>query len=230
MPVTNPLRILHLMSWCLVLLLTGCQSSGMGNALQTLQAAVWGPVPPPSSGLDPRFSYLRVTVGKKVAFLALGYVDPHPQGPVEVWYSAEREVIRLQNGYLVGAAGTLTEWRQVRLSARPAWRELAKQNTPYTWTRTRDVMPGYQYNVIDSLQVVTIAAPERSQLVGIAPTALTWFEESLISTKSNISLAKNLRPSRYAVEFVGTSERVVYAEQCLSVDLCMTWQRWRAGQ
>ena len=230
MPVTNLLRILPLMSWCLVLLLTGCQSSGMGNALQTLQAAVWGPAPPLSSNLDPRFSYLRVTVDKKVAFLALGYMDPHPQGPVEVWYSAEREVIRLQNGYLVGAAGTLTEWRQVRLPARPAWRELAKNGTPHTMERRRDVMPGYQFNVIDSLRVVPIAPPERSQLLGIAPTALTWFEESLISTKTNHSLAENLRPSRYAVEFIGSSERVVYAEQCLSADLCMTWQRWQAGQ
>lgn len=171
---------------------------------------------------------MRVTAGKKVAFLALGYVDPHPNGPVEVWYSADREVIRLQNGRVVGAAGTLTEWRQVRMPHLPSWREMAQQTGPYQWTRTRDVMPGYQFNVSEQLQLAAIAPPVQSAMLAIAPASLTWFEESQVPAVAN--LADRLRPARYAVEFIGDTERVIYAEQCLSTDICITWQRWMAGQ
>lgn len=201
-----------------------------GSAWSTLQSAIWGADQPTGAGLNPQFSYLRVTAGKTVAFLALGYVDPHPLGPIEVWYSAEREVIRLQNGRLVGAAGTLTEWRHVRAPALPSWRELAKQDSPYAWARTRDVMPGYRFNVTDKLQVVVIAPPEQSRVVGVAPATLTWFEESFAAQSPTHDAAEALKPARYAVDFSGSNERVVYAEQCLSVDLCLTWQRWVAGQ
>ena len=212
---------------CLVLLLTGCQSD-MRGALQTLQTAALGAEQPSGARLDPRFAYLRVTMGKKIAFLALGYVEPDSRGPIEVWYSAEREVIRLQNGRLVGAAGTLTEWREVRMPDLPSWRELANRRSPYAWSRVRDVMPGYQYNIQDQLTVVPIAPLHNSRVVGIAPESLTWFEESLQSAPAHPAL--NLPPARYAVAFSADAARVVYAEQCISIDICLTWQRWVAGQ
>lgn len=205
--------------------LAGCQSSGV---MQTLQTAVRGAVAPQSSALNPAFAYLRVTTGKRTAFLALGYVEPHLQGPVEVWYSAEREMIRLQHGRLIGAAGTLTEWREVRMPVLPSWRALADRGGVYSWQRTRDVMPGYQFNVVDTLQLRVIAPPLRHQLVGIVPASLTWFEESVTAAAGRGDGA--LPPARYAVEFSGDSERVVYAEQCLSAEFCFSWQRWRAGQ
>ena len=92
---------------CLMFALTGCQSTELDSGMQMLKAAIRGSDQPTGAGLNQRFAYLRVTAGKPVAFMALGYVDPHPNGPVEVWYSADREVIRLQNGRLVGTAGTL---------------------------------------------------------------------------------------------------------------------------
>jgi hypothetical protein len=214
---------------CTAMLLAGCQSNSVGNAaLQTLRAAIWGVDQPTGAGLDPRFSYIRVTTNKSVAFLALGYVDPHPQGPIEVWYSAEREVIRLQNGRLVGATGTLTEWRQVRGSAFPSWRVLAQRAEPYLWTRTRDVMPGYQFNTRDELQLRVTAPPPRNALQGVLPESLTWFEESLLSTTA--APADITKPARYAVDLSEGTERVIYAEQCISSDICLTWQRWVAGQ
>lgn len=222
--------LLRLLLGCLALGVAGCQSSLMGDAWQTLQIAVSGPDQPTGAKLDPQFAYLRVTSGKNIAFIALGYVDAHPRGPVEVWYSAKQEVIRLQNGRLVGAVGLLTEWRQVQMPALPSWRELAQKAGPHSWTRTRDVMPGYRYNLIDRLQVTAVSPPAQSQLVGIAPASLRWFEESLVPDPETGRVAETLPPARYAVEFSGDTGRVVYAEQCLSVELCITWQRWRAGQ
>jgi hypothetical protein len=208
-----------------LLSLAGCQA----GVMQTMQSAVWGPEPVSGHNLNPAFAYLRITTGKRVAFLALGNNEPHPQGLMEVWYSAEQEVIRLQNGRLAGAGGTRIEWRQVRLPALPSWRTLANREGVYTWERVRDVMPGYRFNVIDSLQLRVIAPPLRHQLQGIAPSSLTWFEEVQVSGSGGDPAAA-LPPARYAVEFTADAERVVYAEQCLDAGLCFSWQRWRAGQ
>jgi len=215
----------------LVFLLTGCQSGTANPALQTLQAAIWGTDQPTGAGLDPRFAYLRVTTANKVAFLALGYVEQSASGSVEVWYSADRELIRLQNGRLVGAVGTLTEWRQVGLPQLPSWKELAdRQGSSYVWQRTRDVMPGYQFNIRDSLQLKVIAPPAKSALLGAAPAPLIWFEESQVSERDSGTQENALPPARYAVDFNGTAERVFYGEQCISTDICLTWQRWVPGQ
>lgn len=222
------MRWLILVAGCLALLLAGCQSNPTGNAaLQTLRAAIWGAEQPTGAGLDPRFSYIRVTVGKTIAFLALGYVDAHPNGPVEVWYSAQKEVLRLQNGRLVGASGTLTEWRQVRVPGWPSWTALAARTEPFVWTRIRDVMPGYRFNTSDQLQLRVIAAPDQTAFVGAMPATLTWFEESLLSSSADpVDIP---RPARYAVDLSSGNERVVYGEQCVSPDLCLTWQRWVPG-
>jgi hypothetical protein len=60
--------------------------------------------------------------------------------------------------------------------------------------------------------------PQRSELNGIEPQNLAWFEER----------AEELPPARYAVEFRGSAATVVYGEQCLAPKLCFTWQRWSA--
>ena len=103
----------------LVAALTACSSTS--NAiLQTLPYAIGRDSKIANARLNPNFRYLRVTVGGRVVLLALGNTDSHPQGPIEVWYSAEREVLRLQNGRLVGAVGLTTEWREVSLPALPS--------------------------------------------------------------------------------------------------------------
>ena len=214
----------------MIVLLPGCQSLEDSATFKTLEAAIWGVRQPTGTELDRRFAYLRATAGKNVAFLVLGYVDPHLQGPVEVWYSADKEVLRFRNGRLVGASGMQTEWRQVHVPDLPTWKELANRKSPYTWHRVRDVMPGYQFNIRDELRLHTIAPPAGSALQGIASSSLTWFEETMVQAPSSGSDVQALPPARYAVNFSGHSEKVVYGEQCLSADLCLTWQRWTAGQ
>lgn len=200
----------------LVAALSGCSTAG--NAiLQTLPYAYGRNPGVDNARLNPNFRYLRVTVGGRVALLALGYVDSDPQGPIEVWYSAERELLRLQNGRLVGAVGLTTEWRNVRLHELPSWSAAAHGGEALHWTRTRDVMPGYRFGVKDALSLRVVEAPQRSALQGLDAQRLSWFEEQLES---------GLPPARYAVDFSGDKETVVYGEQCLAVDLCFTWQRW----
>lgn len=218
----------------LVAALTGCSSSS--NAiLQTLPYAIGRNPSVDNARLNPNFRYLRVTIKGRVVLLALGYVDTHPQGPIEVWYSAEREVLRLQNGRLVGAVGLTTEWRDVLLPDLPSWSALARGDQTFRWTRTRDVMPGYRYGVKDSLSLRVVAEPKRNALQGVDAQRLIWFEERVesgpvawfsgILAGGGVAEAA-LPPARYAVDLRGGQETVVYGEQCLAPELCFTWQRW----
>ena len=218
----------------LVFALSGC-STASNAILQTLPYAYGRNPGVDNARLNPNFRYLRLTTRGHVALLALGYIDSDPQGPIEVWYSAEREVLRLQNGRLVGATGLTTEWRNVRLSALPSWSAAAHAGRAIDWTRTRDVMPGYRFGVKDKLSLHVVDAPRGTELQGLDPQRLTWFEErDLNGSRAGLlgmfggsaDAGAALPPARYAVDFSGGKETVVYGEQCLTADLCFTWQRW----
>ena len=214
--------------------MSGCTASG--NAiLQTLPHAYGRNPGVDDAELNPNFRYLRVTIGGRVVLLALGDLDKDEHGPIEVWYSAEREVLRLQNGRLVGAVGLTTEWRNVVLPDFPSWSAAARSDRPLRGTRTRDVMPGYRFGVKDQLALRVIEAPQRSALRGLDPQRLTWFEERVEPGTTGRPTAipgdridpdALLAPARYAVDVSGARETVVYGEQCLKPDLCFAWQRW----
>jgi Group 4 capsule polysaccharide lipoprotein gfcB, YjbF len=191
-----------------------------------MQQAVSRGSPADNARLDPRFRYLRVTIDRRVALLALGYVDRDARGPIEVWYSAQNEVLRLQNGRLVGLSGLAIEWRNVALPDLPLWSTLARDQKTLQWTRSRDAMPGYRYGVRDDLALGVLPQPPRSSLRDVDAERLTWFEERMQSSSTEKDA---LPPARYAVRFAGDLETVVYGEQCLAPDFCLSWQRWPAG-
>lgn len=175
--------------------------------------------------LVPGIHYLRVTLDDNVALLALGYVDPDPRGPVEVWYSVGKEVIRLQNGRLVGVTGLPTEWRRVMLPEFPAWTQVAKSGE-LRWERVRDAMPGYRYGLRDTLRLRPLARVPANRLRGIDPASLGWFEER---SERAPGAHEDLPPAHYAVDLEDGDGLVVYGEQCIAPGVCLTWQRWPAG-
>lgn len=213
------------MPWLLLtlaLLLQGCQSFSDSPALDTLRAALFAPADVGSAALSPDLTYLRVVSGRNVAYVALGYVDPHPQGGIEVWYSARREVLRLQQGRVAGLTGASTEWQRVVLPPLPSWTELLQSRQPLEWRRERDVMPGHRYGVQDRLLLRPVAPPARSNLAELDAAQLVWFEEQLLD-----ALPEDRLPSaRYALD--PATAQVVYGEQCFDARLCISWQRWRA--
>lgn len=211
----------------------------MNAVVDTLQTAVRGDPQSNTSRLNPDYRYLRVTLEGRVAFLALGNVDRNAAGPIEVWYSAEKEVLRLQNGRLVGATGLPTEWREVVLPSLPSWSEIAGARQPFHWSRLRDVMPGYRYGLRDSLALRVSAAPGKTALVGVDAGSLTWFEEIREAPAAAGFLAafqpaskddQALPAARYAVDLRVGRGIVVYGEQCLARELCFTWQHWSAAK
>ena len=169
-----------------------------------------------STDLDPKFRYLRVQKGRRDMFVALGYVDQSPAGPIEVWYSPKYEVLRLSDGRLVGASlGMGTDWRSVSFKELPRWNEIGEQAV---FERQRDVSPGYRFGVREKMRIRRIAAPADSNLKLLSVSSLAWFEEQ--------ALDGDLPPTRYGVDMSGAKPQVVYAEQCLSDIECFSWQRW----
>lgn len=167
--------------------------------------------------LDSRYRYLRVAVNGHSVVLILGYVDADALGPIETWYSpGGKETVRLQNGRFVGGTGLPVEWRNVHLSAQPRWQSIGSATQII---RRRDVMPGYDFGLVDTITVEPITAPSDAKLDGKPRPDWRWFEDVSSGDAA-------LPPSRYAVETVDGVSAVVYGEQCLNRSFCISWQRW----
>jgi hypothetical protein len=180
--------------------------------------------PSDSHTFRPEFSYLRATFEGRTVFLVLGYVDPHPEGPTEVWYSASGEAVRLRHGRLVGTAGLETDWRAVRLFNAPAWPSATTTSDRATarFQRERDLMPGYRSAIRDDVEQRPIAPPTDTALAGRSASSLRWIEERSSTRPASASLP----PARFGLAPVGDKLEVVYSEQCLSRDLCLSFERW----
>ncbi|HEY8908320.1 MAG TPA: YjbF family lipoprotein [Rhodoferax sp.] len=174
--------------------------------------------------LNPAYIYLRIqAAGGSPALLVLGYVDSHPQGDIEVWYSAEKEVIKTQNGRIVGTSGLEVDWRSVRFTtAPPAWDGLTPAS--YTLTRVRDEMPGYRYDISDQVTLTRVVGVPAIALPPSLPLNVAksyeWFRESQSGAHPD------LPDSWYALEKIDGKYRVAYSYQCLSKRLCLNLQRW----
>lgn len=186
-------------------------------------------VPQPS--INPSYRYLRTTVDGRVIFMVLGNVDQRPEGSVEVWYSSTGEVVRLLDGRLVSTTGLTTDWRQVRFPQQlPAWPAAESSNTPspadaaVSFARERDLMPGYRMGVRDQVTRTAVAPPKTSALTGVDASSLHWYEER--STSYPVDAA--LPPARFAISQTapGGRPQVVYSEQCISNDLCLSFEQW----
>lgn len=175
--------------------------------------------------LNPLYRYLRVEAqGHLPVLLVLGYLDAHPQGDIEVWYSAQGEVIKIQNGRIVGTVGLGIDWRAVRFpSAPPVWSEIPTQGGAYQ--RLRDEMPGHRSAISDRLEIKPwpglppIALP--TSLSVDQARSYAWFRELTVNTH-----AQPLPPAWFAWGLHRGQPTVVYSEQCLSASFCLRLQPW----
>ncbi len=205
---------------CVAACVVGC-ASDQSAAYQVARALVRPNADLDARPLNPQLHYLRVTSNGKAALMVLGYVDQDAVGrPVQVWYSAMGEVLRLQDGRLAGLVGTPIEWRSVGWPAGvPAWAAAAKGEL--TYARVRDEMPGYRLQWQEDLRLSPLAVPSDTALQGMLPAQLNWFAERAVDGRT--------APARYGVQLGSGDEgraEVVYGEQCLGPDLCLAWQTW----
>ena len=224
----------------LAMLACAACSTDSSNISRTIELAYRGGSLADGAALDPAYRYLRAVVDGRSALLVLGYTDTDPAtpaaAPIEVWYSAEGELIRLQQGRIVGTSGLSTDWRSTTAPAAPAWGDLltrAGQNQPAgqplaTWQRSRDES-AYRAGIVDRVSVHAIAAPRGTELTGLAPESLQWFEERAepVVPPAGTPGATPLT-ARYALRHTQDTVEVVYTEHCLSAELCLSLQRWPA--
>ena len=165
--------------------------------------------------------------GEPPGLLVLGYVDPDPFGSVEVWYSADLETIRLQNGRLVSSVGTKPSWSGVRLEPTPPpWPDIV--SLPAQYIRHRDEMPGYRFSIKEQLAVNAWHGLPPIPLSDTLPLAKArgyqWFRESAkpLAGRSGVELPD----SWFALGDYNGESKIVYSQQCLAPDFCLTLQRW----
>ncbi|MDP9990105.1 hypothetical protein J2W28_000515 [Variovorax boronicumulans] len=175
---------------------------------------------------NPAYRYLRTQVGDRTLFMVLGYIDQRAEGPVEVWYSGSGEIVRLLNGQLVGTTGLSTDWRNVRFTGLPAWPTPDATRTSggsgQSYTRLRDLMPGYRFGIRDEIVRTPISPPQNTFLAGANPASLRWYEERSVSRPSTASLPA----ARFGISSASGAPQVVYSEQCLTSDFCMSFEQW----
>ena len=179
-----------------------------------------------SAALRPDFEYLKVQIkDRPAALLVLGYVDRHPLGDIEVWYSASREVIKLQHGRIVATAGLPLDWRSVSFPAAPPhWPQIAPIKTmPVSYERTRDVMPGYHTGTVERIDV-SVAQPPDALTALLPSQKLTWVQERVVSGPN--ATGSRLPDAWFALGSQSGREQVRFSYQCLSSDTCFTLQRW----
>jgi len=176
--------------------------------------------------LNPNLRYLRVVVRDRVVLMVLGYTEPHPEGEIETWYSAEGEVIRLQNGRITGTAGLEINWRAVRNFSLPSWNDMAgmARGAKVTYRRERDEMPGYRFGIAESISFYSVPVPWNAKLARLPAQGLRWYEEAVLGQPDGLPSA------RFALHAKNGEPRVVYGEQCLSPSLCLAWQTWPAPE
>ena len=222
-------RALGLLGLLAALLLAGCAGgpSPISETFSAVMAQRFGAgaqaaTPAPT---DPRYRYLRVQAPERnPALLVLGYVDAHPLGDIEVWYSADREVIQTQNGRIVATAGLLADWSAVRFDAPPpAWTDVPAAGAHYL--RTHDQMPGYRFGIAQRLQLTpwpgVPAVPLPATLTPAQARGYQWFREAALPPAVDA-----LPPAWFAWGMHRGRAAVVYSAQCLTPTLCLTLQRW----
>ena len=186
-----------------------CACKGVSPVFDTA-AIMWSPVER-NPKLSAEFEYLQVELDGRVAYMALGRREVAGADVREFWYSGQREMLQLLNGRIEQVLGMTREVRYVT-EVRPEWFRVLDEAQPVVWQRRLDLMPGYQYGV---LEFVTTAKAKRLRHApdDVAASA-QWLTETVQRQEPHG------RVSTYLQWFALQQGRVVYSEQCLAADMC----------
>jgi len=225
---------IRIFSLCILGLLQGCNS--VNPVWDTFKTAT-GISDRRGENLTPGIEYLQVKVNGHQVMMALGYrtfprsnkgvasgisqpelntqIYSKDQFTHEYWYSSQKEMLELVDGRIYSAMGMTTEWRKSN-NPPPNWDSILRDQVTF-WTRSRDLMPGYRYGFTDEIQTRLISAPTHLKDASLDTlNNATWFEDS-INSKDKQNLAWS-----YKQLFARVSGKIVYSEQCIASDLCLS--------
>ena len=202
--------------------LTGC-GTGYEQNTRALQSLLKPNAAANSARLDPALRYLRVQVAGRTVLMVLGYLDPAPQGTIEVWYSADGEVMRLQDGRMVSSTGLPVDWHDVTATPHLPPADQLQGLLPFTYQLRFDLQPGNHFGRTQRRVLELAAAPTDTDLANLQPAQLTWLRdrpaEQATTTTSSAWLAYARQGAQWSWQFT---------RQCLRSDFCLSWQRWPA--
>lgn len=220
------LRASFLFRLGLLVLLSGCAAKP--SVVSETLSAVWKQSFSDEllgAKVDLRYRYLRVEVqGGPLAIYVLAFIDKDPAGPIETWFSAKREVIKIQNGRIVGTSGLAIDWVSVRFPAvPPQWSDIS--SSPIAYVRERDLVPGYAFGLRDSMEVAPLQEIPSRRLPETLPMDVAqgyqWFQAI-----GHTSAGNTLPVEIFAWGRHRGGQTIVYSEQCLAPEYCLKLQRW----
>jgi len=198
-----------------------------------------------SAHLDPKLRYLRVEVnGHPPSLLVLGYVDSDTNGPIEVWYSASQEVLKLQNGRIIATGGLPVDWSNTHFDPAPiAWSELKVSAIPadgMRYQRIHDESRHYRTGIAEIIQLQPWVGELSKSILEVLPSTLApelaaqyvWYRESAsripLRQTATATDSTQLPSAWYALSRKerGGQGVVEFSYQCLSSTFCLKLQRW----
>jgi hypothetical protein len=213
-----PFRFLarSIVGWVLALALSACTNLWQAG-WQTAQQALPQKITAQSITLDPQLRYLKVAINEHEVLM----VEAYRSDSDSVWVSSDLAILKTRNGYLTDLEGFRINWQEVRGLNLVTAAQLAK---PTAYTRVRNEMPGYRYQIRESVLVSPLErAPEEIQLIPPRNANLRWFSEEVRTQMGE--RAPNYRyPGFFAIDISQHPYQVVFGQQCLGRGYCIRWQ------
>ena len=219
------------------ILLLGCAGNKQNLIYETFKKGIENPNNViDQTVLNPRYRYLKVDVNNLPALLVLGYEETLPNGAVNTWYSAYKEVVQIQNGRLVNTQGLEINWTDVSMSnalplvsaAMLSPDMLSKKNSALRYQRIRTVMPSYRANIEETVEIQPLEdAPSEAPKIlrqGNEAQSIRWVQETVVM-QTNVR-TPYLDPVRAIYAINTKTSQVIYGRQCLAAQFCVSWLQW----
>ena len=157
--------------------------------------------------------YLKVSLQGRSSAMALGYRRTDGAYTHEHWYSGQREMLHLMNGRILEVQGMTHEVRR-QSDKTPNWHDLAESKRPLVWSRNKDLMPGYRYGQVE--YIISQWVQPTKQEAALVDKPAQWFIEQIKSKTADG------REWLYNETYAVFDNKVIYSEQCVAPDLCLT--------
>lgn len=197
------------------------------------------------STLNSQFRYLRVNVAGLDALMVKGYIDRDSNGNIEVWYSSDGSVLRLQQGRYLGSVGFDTNWQNVTMRNAPKLEKMIadfdRPNPSPKLTTVNSFYPTEQYFFSrnhtqmplhkTTLDEMISASVSRNTPKSIPKSLLPYLQnKSLIWIAEQQSQLDHFRSSNglawYGFQKVNNQYLQMIGQQCLDDNFCITWMPW----
>ncbi len=162
---------------------------------------------------QPGLEYLQVSLDGRSSAMALGYRQNKGLDVHEHWYSGQREMLHLVNGRVVEVQGMTHELRK-QSDKMPNWHDLAESKRPLVWSRSKDLMPGYRYGQVE--YIISQWVEPTPKEVALVNQPAQWFIEQVKSKTADG------REWLYNETYAVVDNQVIYSEQCVAPELCLT--------